>query len=379
MASRHRLSGHNRIVVKIGSALLVERGQLKRDWLNAVIADLVALAEGGAEVMVVSSGSIALGRGILGLPSGPLKLEESQAAASAGQIELAKAYAEALGGYGRKAGQILLTLGDTEQRRRYLNARETINTLLKLGAVPIINENDTVATSEIRYGDNDRLAARVATMVSADCLVLLSDIDGMYTAPPQTNPDAVFLPEVLKITPEIEAMAGSAGSELSRGGMKTKVDAAKIATAAGTSMVITSGKTMHPLKALDEGARCTWFPALATPASARKAWIGGHLVPRGEIRLDTGALNALLSGKSLLPAGVTDVSGDFTRGDAVQLIGPDGRAVGRGLVAYDHDEARMIAGRNSREIEAIVGYPGRAEMVHRDDMVLDDGILPARG
>lgn len=379
MASRHRLSGHNRIVVKIGSALLVERGQLKRDWLNAVIADLVALAEGGAEVMVVSSGSIALGRGILGLPSGPLKLEESQAAASAGQIELAKAYAEALGGYGRKAGQILLTLGDTEQRRRYLNARETINTLLKLGAVPIINENDTVATSEIRYGDNDRLAARVATMVSADCLVLLSDIDGMYTAPPQTNPDAVFLPEVLKITPEIEAMAGSAGSELSRGGMKTKVDAAKIATAAGTSMVITSGKTMHPLKALDEGARCTWFPALATPASARKAWIGGHLVARGEIRLDTGALNALLSGKSLLPAGVTDVSGDFTRGDAVQLIGPDGRAVGRGLVAYDHDEARMIAGRNSREIEAIVGYPGRAEMVHRDDMVLDDGILPARG
>ncbi|WP_209007483.1 glutamate 5-kinase [Roseibium litorale] len=378
MASRHRLSGHNRIVVKIGSALLVERGQLKRDWLNAVVADLVALAEGGAEVMVVSSGSIALGRGILGLPSGPLKLEESQAAASAGQIELAKAYAEALGSYGRKAGQILLTLGDTEQRRRYLNARETINTLLKLGAVPIINENDTVATSEIRYGDNDRLAARVATMVSADCLVLLSDIDGMYTAPPQTNPDAVFLPEILRITPEIEAMAGSAGSELSRGGMKTKVDAAKIATAAGTSMVITSGKTLHPLKALEEGARCTWFPSVATPASARKAWIGGHLVPRGEIKLDTGALKALLSGKSLLPAGVTDVSGDFSRGDAVRLAGPDGRAIGRGLVAYDHDEARMIAGRNSREIEAIVGYPGRAEMIHRDDLVLDDGILPDR-
>lgn len=375
MASRHRLSGHNRIVVKIGSALLVERGQLKRDWLNAVIADLVALAEGGAEVMVVSSGSIALGRGILGLPGGPLKLEESQAAASAGQIELAKAYAEALGSYGRKAGQILLTLGDTEQRRRYLNARETINTLLKLGAVPIINENDTVATSEIRYGDNDRLAARVATMVSADCLVLLSDIDGMYSAPPQTNPDAVFLPEILRITPEIEAMAGSAGSELSRGGMKTKVDAAKIATAAGTSMVITSGKTLHPLKALEEGARCTWFPAIATPASARKAWIGGHLVPRGEIRLDTGAFKALLSGKSLLPAGVTDVSGEFSRGDAVKLVGPDGRAIGRGLVAYDHDEARMIAGRNSREIEAIVGYPGRAEMIHRDDLVLDDGIL----
>jgi glutamate 5-kinase len=372
MSEARRLAGHSRVVVKIGSALLVEGGELKREWLEALVADVVALLDGGTEVLIVSSGSIALGRGILGLAPGPLKLEESQAAAAAGQITLAKAYADALGRHGKQAGQILLTLGDTEERRRYLNARATIGTLLKLGAVPIINENDSVATSEIRYGDNDRLAARVATMASADCLVLLSDIDGLYTAPPAADPDAVFLPEVPRITPDVEDMAGSAGSELSRGGMKTKIDAAKIATSAGTTMVITSGKALNPLKRLDEGARCTWFPASATPASARKAWIGGHLEPRGEIRLDPGAVRALQSGKSLLPAGVTGVNGAFSRGDAVRVLGPDGRTVGRGLVAYDCDEARLIAGRNSREIEAIVGYPGRAEMIHRDDLVLED-------
>ncbi|QFT70553.1 Glutamate 5-kinase [Labrenzia sp. THAF35] len=368
------LRDFSRIVVKIGSALLVEQGELKRSWLNALIADVVKLSDAGAEVLLVSSGSIALGRGILGLPGGPLKLEESQAAAAAGQIALAQAYADALSAHGKKAGQILLTLGDTEERRRYLNARATIGTLLKLGAVPIINENDSVATSEIRYGDNDRLAARVATMASADCLVLLSDIDGLYTAPPQQNPDAVFLPEVPRITHEIESMAGSAGSELSRGGMKTKIDAGKIATAAGTSMVITSGKELNPLQRLDQGARGTWFPALSSPASARKAWIGGHLEPRGEIRLDAGAVKAMTSGKSLLPAGVTSVSGSFSRGDAVTLLNPEGRIIGRGLIAYDADEAQLIAGRNSREIEAIVGYPGRAEMIHRDDLVLE---LPA--
>ncbi len=368
------LRDFSRIVVKIGSALLVEQGELKRSWLNALIADVVKLSDAGAEVLLVSSGSIALGRGILGLPGGPLKLEESQAAAAAGQIALAQAYADALGAHGKKAGQILLTLGDTEERRRYLNARATIGTLLKLGAVPIINENDSVATSEIRYGDNDRLAARVATMASADCLVLLSDIDGLYTAPPQQNPDAVFLPEVPRITHEIESMAGSAGSELSRGGMKTKIDAGKIATAAGTSMVITSGKELNPLQRLDQGARGTWFPALSSPASARKAWIGGHLEPRGAIRLDAGAVKAMTSGKSLLPAGVTSVSGSFSRGDAVTLLNPEGRIIGRGLIAYDADEAQLIAGRNSREIEAIVGYPGRAEMIHRDDLVLE---LPA--
>lgn len=375
MTAAHRLSGHTRIVVKIGSALLVKGGKLKHVWLEALVADLAALSQGGADVIVVSSGSIALGRGILGLASGPLKLEESQAAAATGQIALAKAYSEALGRHGKQAGQILLTLGDTEERRRYLNARATLGTLLKLGAVPIINENDSVATSEIRYGDNDRLAARVATMASADCLVLLSDIDGLYTAPPADNPDAVFLPEVLRITQEIEAMAGSAGSELSRGGMKTKIDAARIATAAGTTMVITSGKVDNPLRRLDEGARATWFPALATPASARKAWIGGHLEPRGEIQLDPGAVKALCSGKSLLPAGVTRVGGTFSRGDAVKLLDLERRSIGRGLIAYDHDEAQMIAGRNSQEIEAIVGYPGRAEMIHRDDLVLDDALF----
>lgn len=379
MSTVRSLHDYSRIVVKIGSALLVEEGTLKKSWLEALISDVAALSSSGKDVLIVSSGSIALGRGILGLPKGPLKLEESQAAASAGQIALAHAYAEALLAHDLKAGQILLTLGDTEERRRYLNARATIGTLLKVGAVPIINENDSVATSEIRYGDNDRLAARVATMASADCLVLLSDIDGLYSAPPHQDPGAVFLPEVARITPDIEAMAGSAGSELSRGGMKTKIDAGKIATAAGTTMVITSGKELNPLKRLEDGARATWFPALATPASARKAWIGGTLEPRGEVVVDEGAVKALSSGKSLLPAGVLTVSGRFSRGDAVVLKAEQGRVIGRGLVAYDADEAKLIAGRNSREIEAIVGYAGRAAMIHRDDLVLEDSILTTAG
>jgi glutamate 5-kinase len=367
-----RLSRSRRIVVKIGSSLLVADGQLKRDWLAALCDDLQMLAKAGAELIVVSSGAIALGRGVLGLPAGPLRLEQAQAAASVGQVALAQAYAEALGARGLTAGQILLTLGDTEERRRYLNARETIATLLKLGAVPIVNENDTVATSEIRYGDNDRLAARVATMCSADCLVLLSDVDGLYTAPPAQDPDAVFLPDVPVITPEIEAMAGAAGSELSRGGMRTKIDAARIATSAGTTMAIASGTRMNPLSAIENGGRATWFAARATPASARKAWIGGHLEPRGTLELDAGAIRAVVAGRSLLPAGVRSIDGAFSRGDAVRIVGPDGRDIGRGIVAYDHPEAQMIMGRNSREIEAILGYAGRAEMVHRDDLVLSD-------
>ncbi len=366
----NRLTGYRRIVVKIGSALLVEDGRLKRDWLDALADDLAMLAGAGCELIVVSSGAIALGRGVLKLPRGPLKLEQAQAAASVGQVALAQAYAEALGARGLTAGQVLLTLGDTEERRRYLNARATLSTLLKLGAVPIVNENDTVATSEIRYGDNDRLAARVATMASADCLVLLSDVDGLYTAPPADNPDAVFLPQVPAITAEIEAMAGAAGSELSRGGMRTKIDAAKIATSAGTVMAIASGKRIHPLAYLEDGGRATWFLARSTPASARKAWIGGHLEPRGALRLDAGAIRAVIAGRSLLPAGVRQVEGSFSRGDAVRIVGPDGRDIGRGIVAYDHPEAQMIMGRNSREIEAILGYAGRAEMVHRDDLVL---------
>lgn len=364
------LSDYKRITVKIGSALLVEHGRLKRKWLESLADDLHALTSQGKEVLVVSSGSIALGRGVLGLPSGPLKLEQAQAAASVGQIALAQAYSEILGARGLTAGQILLTLGDTEERRRYLNARETISTLLKMGAVPIINENDSVATSEIRYGDNDRLGARVATMASADLLVLLSDVDGLYTAAPQTDPNAIFLPEVPQVTQEIEAMAGAPGTAFSSGGMKTKIDAAKIAQGAGTSMMIASGKTLNPLSAVENGARATWFPAPDCPANARKTWISGHLKPNGLVQLDKGALKAVRSGKSLLPAGISRVEGAFTRGDAVRILDADGHDVGCGLIAYDYGEASLIIGRNSKEIETILGYAGRAEMIHRDDLVL---------
>ncbi|WP_350335558.1 glutamate 5-kinase [Coralliovum pocilloporae] len=366
------LSDYRRIVIKIGSALLVDRdsGRLRDAWLAALADDIEGLVRQGAQVLIVSSGAIALGRTVMQMPNRALRLDESQAAAAIGQIELGRAYSEILGRRDIKVGQVLLTLGDTEERRRYLNARSTIKTMLELGAVPIVNENDTVATSEIRYGDNDRLAARVATMMEADCLILLSDIDGMYTAPPNDNPDAEFIPVIDRITPEIEAMAGAAGSELSRGGMKTKVDAGKIATSAGTSMVIASGKRYHPVKAIQEGARCTWFIAHETPVNARKAWISGHIEKHGTITIDDGASRALKSGKSLLPAGIRKVEGAFSRGDAIGINDLNGQEIGLGLAAYDHDDARRIAGRNSREIEEILGYAGRAEMIHRDDLVL---------
>jgi glutamate 5-kinase len=364
-----------RIVVKIGSSLLVNRetGQLNAEWLAALGADLAALAAGGRDILVVSSGAIALGRRILELNDSPLKLEEEQAAAAVGQIALARAWAVMLGEYGITAGQILLTLGDTEERRRYLNARSTITTLLRLKAVPIINENDTVATNEIRYGDNDRLAARVASMMSADLLVLLSDVNGLYSAPPGVNPDAEFIDLVERVTPEIEAMAGSAGTSLSRGGMQTKIEAARIATGAGTTMVIAGGHRLNPLAAISDGQRCTWFVAETKPGTARKKWISGHLETRGAIIVDEGALRALRSGKSLLPAGVTGVRGRFQRGDAIKILGPQGEEVGRGLVAFDADDAERISGRNSAEIETILGYAGRPEMVHRDDMVIAGG------
>ncbi|MGD9737892.1 MAG: glutamate 5-kinase [Bauldia sp.] len=361
-----------RIVVKIGSALLVDRGSgtLRRDWLASVAADLGGLAAGGRDILVVSSGAIALGRNVLGLPKGPLRLEEGQAAAAVGQIALARAWTEMLGAKKLTAGQILLTLADTEQRRRYLNARSTISTLLRLKAVPVINENDTVATAEIRFGDNDRLAARVASMMTADLLVLLSDIDGLYTAPPSQDPDAAFIPVVERITPEIEAMAGGAGSELSKGGMQTKIMAGQIANAAGTTMVIASGHRDHPLAAISAGERCTWFLADQKPATARKNWISGHVEVRGAIVVDAGAVKALRAGKSLLPAGVRRVDGSFERGDPVRILGPDDAEIGRGLVAYDLADAIRIIGRNSSEIESILGYAGRAEMIHRDDMVI---------
>ena len=366
------LAQFRRIVIKVGSSLLVDRsrGVLKHAWLAALAEDIGHLHARGVDVLVVSSGAIALGRTVLGMPKGQLKLEESQAAAAVGQIALARTWAEVLGHQGITTGQILVTLGDTEERRRYLNARATLGRLLELRAVPVVNENDTVATSEIRYGDNDRLAARVATMAGADLLVLLSDIDGLYTAPPQSNPDASLIPVVPRITTEIEAMAGGAGSELSRGGMRTKIEAAKIATGGGTHMVIADGRVKNPLSAIAAGARCTWFLTPSNPVAARKKWIAGSLEPKGVLYLDAGAARAIRSGKSLLPAGVARAEGTFERGDAVVLRSPDGEDLGRGLVAYDHDHANLILGRSSRDIEAVLGYAGRAEMVHRDDMAL---------
>ncbi len=369
---RSEWANAKRIVVKIGSSLLVDgaSGTLKADWLGALADDIAALRAAGKDVIVVSSGAIALGRNVLKLPKGALKLEDSQAAASVGQIDLAHAYEETFRARSLVAAQVLLTLGDTEERRRYLNARNTMTTLLKLGAVPVVNENDTVATTEIRYGDNDRLAARVASMMSADCLVLLSDVDGLYTAPPGAGVNARKLEEVTDITPEIEAMAGDVGSELSKGGMVTKIEAAKIAVAAGTHMVIASGRVMHALEPLSRRGTGTWFIARQDPVTSRKRWIAGTLEPRGAFTVDQGAAKALASGKSLLPAGVTRVEGSFERGDAVVIRNGEGIEIGRGLTAYDHEEANAIIGRKSGEIEEILGYFGRAELIHRDDMVL---------
>ena len=367
-----RLTDARRVVVKVGSALLVdaEKGRLNRAWLETFTADVARMQKRGQEVILVSSGSIALGRRHLGLDPGPLKLEESQAAASVGQIRLAHAYKELLDDHGITVAQILLTFDDTEVRRRYLNARGTINTLLALKAVPVINENDTVATAEIRYGDNDRLAARVAQMVGADCLVLLSDIDGLYTANPHLDPEAEFVAEVRAITPAIEGMAGGSAGSMGRGGMQTKILAAKIAVGAGCHLCIAKGAHQHPLKRIEDGARCTWFIPSATPVAMRKQWIAGSLKPAGAIRVDEGAVRALMRGKSLLPAGVTGAEGSFGRGDTVSIQGPDGEEVARGICAYSDADAARIMGRKSGETEALLGFRGRDEIVHRDDLVL---------
>jgi glutamate 5-kinase len=365
-----RLLGARRLTVKIGSALLVdpETGTLKAEWLQSLCRDLGAFRARGTDVLIVTSGAIALGRRILKLPVGPLKLEESQAAAAVGQIALAHAWQQSLGNHNLVAGQVLLTLADTEERRRYLNARATLFTLLRHAAVPVINENDTVATSEIRYGDNDRLAARVSSMVSGDCLVLLSDVDGLYTAAPG-QAGATLVPEVRELTPEIEAMAGRPVSGVGSGGMTTKLEAARIAMGGGADMVIASGRQLHPLQAILDGAPCTWFLSQATPIAARKRWIAGSLVPTGKIVIDAGAEMALAAGKSLLPAGVKRVEGQFARGDAISIISERGHEVARGLVAYDRGDAERIIGRRSADIEAILGFRGRDEMVHRDDLV----------
>jgi len=371
-AGKSRLATARRVVVKIGSALLVERstGRVNRSWLEALAEDIAHLRSRGQEVVLVSSGAIALGRRQLGLAPGKLRLEESQAAAAVGQIRLAHAWKEVLEQHDFTVAQVLLTLGDTEQRRRYLNARNTLTALLKLGSIPVINENDTVATAEIRYGDNDRLAARVAQMVSADCLVLLSDVDGLYTADPTRDTGAKFIAEVPRITADIEAMAGGSASDVGSGGMATKVLAAKIAVAAGCHMCVAAGREQHPLRRIESGSRCTWFVADGSPVTARKQWIVGMLKPSGELRVDEGAARALRQGKSLLPAGVVLVSGRFDRGDAVVVKDPDGREVARGLAAYSSNDAERMCGRKSGELEQLLGYRGRDEMIHRDDLVI---------
>lgn len=374
-ASARPLLKARRVVVKVGSALLVEAasGRLNRAWLESLAADVAALRARGQDVLLVSSGAIALGRRHLGLAAGKLKLEEKQAAAAVGQIRLAHAWKEVLEAHGLSVAQILLTFGDTEERRRYLNARTTIGTLLKLGAVPVINENDTVATAEIRYGDNDRLAARVAQMVSADCLVLLSDVDGLYTADPTRWPDAQFVPEVNSITADIERMAGGAASAVGSGGMATKVAAARIAVGAGCHMCIAAGRELHPLRRIESGARCTWFFPVASPAAVRKQWIAGALKPMGEIHVDAGAAAALLRGKSLLPAGVVQVVGRFERGDAVIVRDEQGAEIARGLSAYSNTDAERLRGRKSSDIAALLGFHGRDELIHRDDLVVLTG------
>ena len=366
------LAQARRIVVKVGSTLLVEQAssRLNRAWLESLAEDAARVRQRGQDLVIVSSGAIALGRRHLGLPDGRLKLEESQAAAAVGQIRLAHAWKEMLERHEIVVSQVLLTFDDTEIRRRYLNARSTLNTLLRLGAVPVINENDTVATAEIRYGDNDRLAARVAQTISADCLVLLSDVDGLYTSDPRKNPKAEFVNKVLQITPQIEAMAGGVGSQSGSGGMATKLAAARIALNAGCTMCIADGNALHPLRRIEEGARCTWFLSGSSPSNVRKQWIAGTLRPAGALTIDAGAVTALASGKSLLPAGVIKSLGRFERGDTVSVLAPDGREIGRGICAYSDTDAARIMGRKSSEIEAILGYRGRDEMIHRDDLVL---------
>lgn len=375
-AHAHRLvkgvQNGKRIVVKIGSSLLMadDDSSLRQDWLDAIADDLAAWRQQGREVLVVTSGAIAVGRAPLGLGRDALRLEECQAAAAAGQIRLAHAWQEALARKRIAIAQVLLTLEDIESRRRYLNARTTLNTLLSLGAIPVINENDTVTTEEIRFGDNDRLAARVAQMTSADTLVLLSDIDGLYDADPRCDSKARHLQEVREITPEIEAMAGETTLAHGTGGMVTKLQAARIAMAAGCRMVISDGRALHPLQALEGDVRCTWFLPSSGPKQARKQWIAGGLRPAGHLTVDAGAAKALKDGKSLLPAGVTEVKGDFARGDAIIIKNADGSEIARGLSAYSSVDAARILGHKSRDIEAILGYRGRDEIVHRDDLVL---------
>jgi len=365
------LSDYGRLVVKVGSSLLVDAsGHLNRAWLETLAQDIDALQKQGHEVLIVSSGAIAIGSSLLGINKRRARLEDLQASAAAGQVQLVHAYQEVLGPYGIAAAQILLTPEDTENRRRFLNARGTLGRLLDRKVIPIINENDTVATEEIRYGDNDRLAARVAQLVMADALVLLSDVDGLYTADPGKDPGAEHIAQVGRITDELQSMAGETRSDIGSGGMATKVQAARIATHAGCSTIIASGTIEHPLDALSAGARCTIFTATGTPASARKQWLAGVLEVRGSFSVDEGAVNALRDGNSLLPVGVIGVTGNFRRGDVVNITGSNGTELGRGLAEYSDDEASKLVGCQSEQIEDKLGYRGRSVMVHRDELVL---------
>jgi len=365
------LNDLHRLVVKIGSALLVDdTNRINRDWLNDLAEDIAILRAAGHQVLIVSSGAVAIGSHVLGINPRRSRLEELQAAAAAGQVQLVNAYQDALGRHDIKAAQVLLTPDDTEVRRRFLNARGTLEKLLEHDIVPVINENDTVATDELRYGDNDRLAARVAQTVMADGLILFSDVDGLYSADPRSNAEAKFIPSVNNISEEHFAMAGDSGSSLGSGGMQTKLQAARIATHAGCATIIASGAIERPLHALANGGKCTVFAVEATPAAARKQWLAGMLEVCGELRLDAGAAAALKHGNSLLPVGMIEVVGHFRRGDAVTLVGADGQELGRGLAAYASDEALAIKGCRSGQIESKLGYRGRSVMVHRDDMVL---------
>ena len=367
------LNDYRRLVVKVGSSLLVDdEGRLDRAWLASLADDISGLQRDGHEILIVSSGAIAIGSSVLGINKRRARLEDLQAAAAAGQVQLVHAYQEVLGAHGIGAAQVLLTPEDTENRRRFLNARGTLARLLERSVVPIINENDTVATDEIRYGDNDRLAARVAQLVMADALILLSDVDGFYTADPGKDASAEHVPEVTRITAEVQAMAGETRSDVGSGGMATKVLAARIATHAGCSTIIGSGQVEHPLQVLSKGGRCTVFRAEGTPAAARKQWLAGALEVRGEITVDEGAAQALSRGNSLLPVGIVNISGDFRRGDVVSISGPDGTELGRGLAEYSSDDASKICGCRSEDIEHRLGYRGRAVMIHRDDLVIFD-------
>ena len=373
MATIKQLNSYKNIVIKIGSSLIVdESGSIREEWLNSLVQDIANLKKNSKNVIIVTSGAIALGKNILNLKKNEkLKLDMAQGTAAVGQIELISSIKKAFSEKNIIVAQLLLTIEDTERRRRYLNARNTISMLIDNGVIPIINENDTVATSEIRYGDNDRLAARVTTMTSFDCLIILSDVDGIYTLPPDHS-NAVHIPEIKNITKEIQNMAKNTQNDYGSGGMVTKIEAARISMEGGANMIIADGKVQNPIKSIIDGARISHFIAKTTPHLARKKWISGMLTPNGRIFIDQGAKTALISGNSLLPAGIISAEGNFERGDAVVICDDHNNEIARGLSAYSIRDTLDIKGKSTPEIESILGYRGRTALVHRDDLVISD-------